>query len=144
MQDAVLVDHGKYYDIEFDDNGDILTEDSLDSSILVSLLVEKRAEPYEVAEPERRGGWIGNANAEHQIGSKIWLYRQSKLIQSTLNGIKQEIEAALRFFVDDGLLSQINVTMSSSGGSVFAEITMLRFSNQIDKRLYELWNNTGE
>lgn len=143
MLDAKLTDYGNYYDITFDINGDILTEDALDSSILVSLLVEDRAESYEIAQPERRGGWIGNANAEHKIGSKVWLYRQSRITEEVKNGVRQEIERALAFFVSDGLVKNITVNVSDSNNTLIAEITMFRFDNKVDKKFYTLWDNTG-
>ncbi len=48
------------WDIGVDLDGDFLTEDAFDTSIIVSLQTDARADASEVFEPERRRGWPGS------------------------------------------------------------------------------------
>ena len=144
IEDAVLIDHGSYYDIDITDSGDILVEGSLDSVIIVSLFAEKRAEEYEIAQPERRSGWIGNINSEHQIGSKIWLYYQSRIDGDAINGIRDEAESALKFLLDDGLLKNIIVDVTIDGDAVLLDVKLFRHNSKVETVVFKLWENTGD
>ena len=84
------------FDISFDSEGDIETNDFLDTSLLRTIYGERRALPSEVPTPELRRGWIGNDTRDFEDGSKVWLYEQAKLNSTTINGVKDELIVALR------------------------------------------------
>ena len=84
--DAVLANNN--YDLQIDSNGDILTDDFFDTSLLVSLFAEQRATPSEMPESHRRRGWIGNESTPgFEIGSKLWLYSQARVTRTLLSDI---------------------------------------------------------
>lgn len=134
------------YDIQIGPDGDVLTEDSLDTAILVSLLTDRRANQSEVPDPMKRRGWIGNELTPGQeIGSKLWLFDQARLSRTGLNEIEGAAIEALQWLVEDGIavaISGARATVSGTG-SVFLEVTIERSQSVTDKRLFELWNNTG-
>ncbi len=143
-QDVKLTDYGNYYDFSLTDEGDIETEDSFEASIIVSLLVDKRANANEVPIPSDRRGWIGSIGESHIIGSKLWLYSQSRAIDSSLLSIRNEVMDACKHFVEDSLVKNITADAEFLDGRLLVTLSILRFTSKVDYRHYELWDNTGE
>lgn len=145
--DVVLEEVDDMYDITFDAEGDITTADRLDTAILMSIHCERRASEEEVPQPERRRGWIGNESTPgFEIGSKVWLYRQSRITRTTLNGIRSEIYNGLKWMIGDNILvdiqpSDIEVKLAEDG-SITASIPSFRSNSKVENAFYELWNNT--
>jgi phage gp46-like protein len=136
---------GGLYDIQLDSAGDIQSQDFFDTALLVSLFAERRANESEVLESRLRRGWIGNeCTPGFEIGSKLWLFEQSRLTGSTINGVSSVLLEALRWFIDDGFLESIdgvNPIVTTHGLS--AEITLRRPNSQVEKRFFVLWDNTA-
>lgn len=140
--DAVLV--GDNFDLQIGDDGDIVTADFFDTAILMSIFCERRATPSEVPESERRRGWIGNESTPgFEIGSKLWLYYQARVTRSILSGLESVIRAGLQWMVDDGIAESIEVNAELSGGKVVVDIPTKRPSSKVERRYYDLWENTG-
>lgn len=140
---AVDADTG-FYDMQIGPDGDILAEDFFDTSILRSLFGERRASPDEVAEPQRRRGWIGNDPLGFENGSKLWLYKQARLTRSTLNGIEDEAAKALQWLIDDGYAVSIDPPVATvRAGRVMLEVIIRRSRDKVSRRFFELWENTG-
>lgn len=132
------------FDISFDSDGDILTDDFFDTSLLYSILGERRADPSEVVEPQLRRGWIGNEDKDFENGSKIWLFEQSRVTRSNLNRIEDEARKALQWLVDDGLVVSVDeVTTAVKNGKITLEIVIRRSRSQVERRFFDLWENTG-
>ena len=133
------------YDISLDENGDIKAGDFFDSSLLYSIYGEQRAAPHEVPESHRRRGWIGNEFSDYENGSKLWLYEQSKITRTLLNGIQREAAKATQWIVDDGYaVGNISTkAILKPDGSLELLISIQRPSSQVDQRFFKLWNNTG-
>lgn len=133
------------YDIAIGNNGDIRTQDFFDTAIFVSLFAEKRANAAEVLDPRLRRGWIGNESTpDFEIGSKIWLYEQSRLTRTVLNGIQDAARESLTWLVTEGFAVSINqVTATLVSGTVRLSVTITRPNGQVEKRHYNLWENTA-
>ena len=73
--DVVLIKKNNegIYDISWNEEGDFLTDNFLDTFILRAIFGKIRAEPYEEPIPQLRGGWIGNEfrNVKYYDGSKV-------------------------------------------------------------------------
>lgn len=133
------------YDIELDAEGDIANGDFFDTSLIYSILGERRALPSEVPVSSRRRGWIGNEFSDYENGSKIWLYEQAKLTRTIMNNIETEAIVATRWIVDDGLAVgsiSAKATLTDSG-SIGVVVSIQRPNSEVDQRFFELWNNTG-
>ena len=145
MADAILSINTTYgvYDFSIDDSGDIATEESFDTAILYSIYGERRASHEEVIDHPRRRGWIGN-DADFENGSKLWLFEQSRLTRSNLSRIEDEARKALQWMVDDRLAVSIgSVTATVSGNGITLTLNIERSRDKIDRRSYNLWENTG-
>jgi phage gp46-like protein len=138
------------YDFSIDSDGDILTADAFDAAIIVSLLTDRRADESEVGPSNLRRGWIGNESTpDFEIGSKLWLYEQSRLTQSTLNGIVDAAQQALQWFVEDSIpatgttiANRVSATAEIKDEAIILSITIERPDSQVEKRYFELWENT--
>lgn len=143
--DAVLVvsDEG-VYDLQIGDDGDIVTSDSLDTAILVSLFTDARADASEVADSAKRRGWIGNESTPGiEMGSKLWLYDQARVTRETINGVRDATQDALQWLVDDGLAVSVRTAATASADGITVEVVIERPSGQVENRYYDLWNGTG-
>jgi phage gp46-like protein len=134
-----------FYDLQIDDVGDIKSSDTFDTAIVVSLFTDRRADASEILQPENRRGWIGDESTPGiEIGSKLWLYNQSRLTQTTLNGMIDAARSALRWFVTEGLLE----SLTSAGSIVDSDeiqllVSLKRFNSEVEPKLFTLWNTTG-
>ena len=142
MTDAVLTSD---YDIQFGDDGDLVTEDFLDTAIYMSLFCERRANASAVPESHRRRGWIGNeATPGFEIGSKLWLYEQARVTRSILLGVQSAILNGLAWMIEDGISISHEAEATLSAGQIAVTVTMSRPGSKVDKRYYTLWENTGQ
>lgn len=139
--DAVLDDD---FDMQIADNGDILTDDFFDTALLMSIYCERRATASEVPQSDRRRGWIGNESTpDFEIGSKVWLYEQSRVTGSLLRGIESVVLNSLQWLIDDNYAVKINADATLSNSKVTLEANIERPSSNVDKRFFELWDTTG-
>lgn len=144
--DAVLTINAttNLYDISIDAEGDIVTDDFFDTSLLYSIFGERRADSSEVAEPQLRRGWIGNEGKTFENGSKLWLYEQARLTRTNLNRIEDEARKSLQWLTDEGFVVSIDqVTATVKNGKVGLNIVISRSASLVERRFFELWQNTG-
>lgn len=144
--DAVLQElPGGIYDIEIGFDGDIKTADSFDTYILVALFTDKRADASETLDPARRRGWIGNEHTPgFEMGSKLWLFEQSRLTRTVMNKVETEVLSALQSLVDDGFAVAVRgVELELTDDGVELTVEIERFPSMVEKRHFALWQNTG-
>ena len=140
----IKTDDDDQYDISLDDDGDIASGDFFDTSMLYSILGERRALPPEVPKSSRRRGWLGNEFEDYENGSKIWLYEQSKLTRTILNNIESEAENSLQWMIDDNFaVGNIITSAVVNKFETGLKIDIKRPSSEVDRRYFVLWNNTG-
>ena len=144
--DVIIKKRGSgFYDIAFNAVGDIDTAQSLDTAILMSILAEVRAAPSEMAESHRRRGWIGNESTEGiEMGSKMWLFEQARITGSNLSELSVIINNGLTWLVEQDTAISTSVTAFYRNGIVQVEVVLVRASSAVEKRFFELWNNTGD
>jgi len=148
ITDAVLAisEDTQLYDIRIDSQGDILTDDFFDTSILYSLFGERRANKNEVVDARFRRGWIGNEDKDFENGSKLWLFEQSKITATNLARIADEAKKSLRWLVDDGhavSLSVDSVTVDTDKNKLVLVLDIRRSADKVERRFFDLWDNTG-
>ena len=141
---TIKVRNNDYYDIAFTANGDIETVPALDTAILMSILAEVRAAPSEMPESHRRRGWIGNESTRGiEMGSKAWLFEQARITGSNLAELSVIINNGLSWLVELDVAIATSVNTYYRNGAVSVEVILTRSSSTVEKRFYELWNNTG-
>jgi phage gp46-like protein len=129
---------GGLYDIQLDSAGDILSGDFFDTAILVSLFAERRANESEVLESEHRRGWIGNESTPgFEIGSKLWLFEQSRLTSTTINGVSSAARQALEWLIDDEFAESIDaVDARIIDGGLGLDVTTRRPNSCVERRFF--------
>ncbi len=147
MQDIELLKNDEgIYDMSIT-NGDFTGIDGLDTAILMSFLIDKRAESSEVGEPSARRGWIGNEqneDTEYEVGSKLWLLEQARVTQSTVNKSIDFSDDCVSWFIEDQLLKAIQVTGNVVGQqNITDNVTFVRFDNSSFSKQFDLWENTN-
>lgn len=92
------------------ENSEIQTDESLRSSVLVSLFTDARCEDSEIPIGSKsRGGFWGDAIFKETTGSKLWLLNRSKYVKDTLIKSKEYIEQSLFWMIQDGIAKEIIV-----------------------------------
>lgn len=143
--DVILNDDKGYWDFDWTESGDISTASTFDTAILMSIFEEVRATSGEIIESRLRRGWIGNESTpEFQQGSKAWLFEQERLTGSVLADLGPIIRNGFQWFIDDGIIPNVVVEQPFiRNGAVAVFINIFRDGSEVDRRFFELWNNTG-
>lgn len=111
--DNGLIDIGRY------DGGALMTETTLQTAVIVSLLTDRRAElddklPFDVRSdrpiPADRKGWAGDAFGGQRIGSRLWLLQREKQTTETLRRAEFYAREALQWLIDDEHITAIELT----------------------------------
>lgn len=129
------------------ENGDLKSAEGFDTSIFLSLLTDARAEPDLIAVPESRRGWLGDVNSpveNRKLGSLLWTLEQRRLTQENVNNAVDYARLAEEWFVEDGLLLNIDVTGSIVAGSgILLLIESTSKSGETSNHYVPLWEATG-
>ncbi|ECR7610292.1 hypothetical protein F2C03_07000 [Salmonella enterica] len=101
---------------------DLLTDDSIETAVIISLFTDRRAEPGDDI-PDgttNRRGWWGDTYSETPIGSRLWLLSREKQLSSVLGRAEQYAAEALQWLIDDGLAATIAITATNPENEVLA------------------------
>jgi phage gp46-like protein len=99
------------------ENADLATGQDLHSAVIVSLFTDRRARiddplPYDAGS---RRGWWGDTFEPIQgdrIGSRLWLLSREKQTQATLARAQEYCREALRWLIEDGVASRVDVEVT--------------------------------
>ena len=142
--DVIIRQDKGYYDFEWSDDGDIPVNQALDTTILMAIYEEERANSNEIAVDNLRRGWIGNESTPgFQQGSKFWMFEQERITSSMLAELGTVINNGLQQLVDDNIAISTSASASFTDGKIVIEIILERPSGKIEKKLFPLWDNTG-
>jgi phage gp46-like protein len=143
--DVILNDKKGYYDFEWTESGDISTDQTLDTFILMCVMEEVRASASEVPQSNLRRGWIGNESTPgFEQGSKTWLFEQEKITGSIMAELGAIVRNSLQPLIDEGLAEDVIVhNPFLKSGKVTVNIDLFRSGSKVEQKSYELWNNTG-
>lgn len=144
--DVILTDEKGYYDFTWTDEGDISTAQALDTAIKMSIFEEVRATAQEIPTSNQRRGWIGNESTpEFEQGSKSWLFEQERLTGTVLAELGVVIRNGLQWLIDDDIAVSVIVEEPFlSQGKICVYINLGRDGSKVDRKLYEVWDNTGK
>lgn len=146
MADVLFNNTKGYYDLDVV-SGDLAITNGLETAILMSLFVDKRAYASEVPRPELRRGWWGNLVGDYvnyNIGSKLWLLNQARRTQTNLNLAKTYAYDCLQWMLDEKLATNINVDASYVNQNLKLDINLYHNQNNIYSTSFTLWSNTGD
>lgn len=117
------------------DDGDLATDAGLETPVIISLFTDNRAgddDELPATETDRRGWWGG------EIGSKLWLLRREKQMQSVVRRAEEYARAALTWMTADGVAKRVTVTGSiPRTGWLWLDIHIYRPDGREFARKYE-------
>ncbi len=116
MSDLALVWDGANFaaDLAIDAN-DLLTDDGLETAVMLSLFLDRRAEDADTlpdAVTDRRGWWGDEfpiADGD-KIGSRLWLLSREKQTAAALTRAQEYAQEALAWLVEDKVAERVDVT----------------------------------
>lgn len=119
----------------------------LETAVLISLFTDRRADPEDRLPDGSQDprGWWGDQGKDRPIGSKIWLRMRSKRTTETLQIVKGDIQEALQWLLDDGVVATIDVTTQWDGpGFLAAVVTLSQVSGTAQALRYSwAWKDIG-
>ena len=134
-------------DIAVGDDGDLESVDGYSTSLSLSILTNQRADSSEVAQPLNRKGWIGDLTPKtfgREIGSKVWLFYQSRVVDETVNGIRNAMYDGLMWMLQDSQISNLEVTAEKSGSNGIVALVTINVANNTVRRYFNFWDDTEE
>jgi len=143
--DATLNTRKGYHDFDWTETGDISTDETLDTFILMLIFGEVRATPAEVPQSNKRRGWVGNESTPgFEFGSKLWQFEQERVTGTMLAELGVVIRNSLQRLIDDGIAVSVEVEQPFlKNGFVCVRVNISRDGSKVDSFFFELWENTG-
>lgn len=94
------------------ENGDLKADNGLETAVLISLFTDGFVDLEDLPEGETnpRGWWadqVSNISTD-QIGSKLWLFDRSKILENTESGLETFAKEALKWMLDDGIATTVS------------------------------------
>ena len=108
---TIFVDMTTGMDFALDQLG-LVEDDGLDTSVILSLFVDRRANDDDVlpGDPNDKRGWWADAfpvAPGDKIGSRLWLLNREKQMASVLDRAQEYAQEALQWMLDDGVASSV-------------------------------------
>ena len=133
------------YDFQIGADGDIVTEDQLDTAILVSLFTDKRATGSQMVLPLRRRGWVGDLETpEDRYGSHLWLFEQARLTPAVMVRLASLAQVSLKWMTRDNIATQVSARATVQTSSVDLQIDIKKPNSPAEAHLFALWEKSGK
>jgi len=124
--------------------GNIVTDDSLETAVLISLFTRGRARPGDVL-PEplgNRGGYWGDSYPDvpgDQMGSRLWLLSRSIASQEVVNQAQVYSQEALDWMVVDGVARSVVAETERRAEDVLAFKVSIEKPTDVASRWQGAW-----
>jgi phage gp46-like protein len=130
-------------------DGDLASDLGLETAVMLSLFIDRRAEPDDQppsGDPmDRRGYWADEfATIEgDRIGSRLWLLDRSVSSNENARRANEYAREALAWMVEDRVVSAIDVEIDTTGDSLLIGVTLQRPGRDaVSFRFAHVWNAT--
>lgn len=145
MSDMLLSikDNESYYDLHFDESGDIEKTDGLTTSIIMSLFTDRRADPDTVLISENRGGWIGQLYSDgYKPGSLLWLLMQRGFESASGEAAVVYAREALTWMLSDNIIKDISISYTLDSEKLNLEINAVTLDDVYNSYNYTVVEET--
>lgn len=138
---SIRDEHGEAIGASFSPGKGLVTGADLQTAALISLFTDAEAGPDDVipdGTTDPRGWWAG------PIGSKLWLRSRSKATATLPALIKDDIEQALAWMIDDQVVAAIDVAVEYATTAMITAQVLFRRSNgaRAALRFSRLWERS--
>lgn len=126
-------------DLLFD--GDLRTDQGLETAVLVALFTDRRAEAGDPLDDGDRRGWWADAYSPQPWGSRLWLLARAKQTADNVRRAREYAEEALAWLVTDRIASSVRVVASVPRDGVLALEVFIRRPGRpdLELRFERLW-----
>lgn len=114
-------------------DSDLASDAGMETAVLLSLFLDRRAandDSPPTGDPSDRRGWWADPFADVEgdlVGSRLWLLDRSKITAETARLAKEYVVEALKWMLDDKVVSGIDVTIDiSRRDTMFIGLTLQR------------------
>lgn len=136
----------KVYDLTIVD-GDLATDTSLETAVLLSLYTDRRALDEDVLPDEGsdRRGWWCDAYSNRPHGSRLWLLSREKELDEVLRRAEDYAREALAWVIKDGIASNVDVeAIHLRRGVLQLTVGIQRSSSTVLEARYEyVWGTSN-
>ena len=130
--------------------GDLLGNDDLASSVIMSLFTFRRANDDDSIPDgtDDRRGWYGDDLADvegDQIGSRLWLLERAKITSDTVLRVEEYAAEALQWIIDDKVATSVDVAATRNGiDRIDLVVVINRFDGTTENlRFDDIWSVTN-
>lgn len=98
-----------------ENTSELILDDGLENYVLISLSTNQRALNTDTlpADSNDKQGWWGDIfEPSYKIGSRLWLRQRYKIGNALLTDVKQDVQDALQWMIDDLIFDSIEVTVA--------------------------------
>lgn len=114
-------------------------------AVIVSLFTWRRANPDDELPGDMKMGWWGDSFPtvpNDRIGSRLWLLARAKITAETILRAREYAEEALRWLVEDGVASRVEVEVERQGLTTLALACRIYKTGgrPVDVRFTDAWS----
>lgn len=113
-------------------DGDLASDRGLTTAVLLSLFLDRRAEPDDQPPSgdanDRRGWWADQFHEVEgdRIGSRLWLLDRSKRTGETVRRAEEYVREALAWMIEDRVVSSVGVEIETTARDLLIAVTLAR------------------
>ena len=138
---------------------DFAREDTLQTAVVLSLMCDRSAQAHEAAAGADRRGWWADAFRQvnpidragtESFGSRLWLLLREKQIPQTRERVRDYVQEALAWMVEDGMAQAVDVVVFVPRASWYVADVALQLRAGTRRFRFEwngnlqLWHLAGE
>lgn len=129
-------------------DGDLASDGGLRTAVLLSLFLDRRAEPDDRPpsdDPNDRRGWWADQFAEvdgDRIGSRLWLLDRAKRTAETARRAEEYVREALAWMIEDRVVARIDVTVETTDKNLLITVGLQRPERDlVSFQFAHVWDN---
>jgi len=128
-----------WFDVLLED-GDLATDSGLEAAVVLSLFLDRRAEPDDVTDDDnKRGWWADGLDGDGDlIGSRLWLLNRAKTVADVPGKAEEYADEALAWMVEDQVAKSVQTSAQRVGD------TTLQLNVVITRQSGGRWEKTWE
>lgn len=134
-----------------DGKADLATDLGLQTAVLLSLFLDRRAEPDDVppsGDARDRRGWWGDEFLEvegDRYGSRLWLLDRGKQTRETELRAKEYAREALAWMLEDRVVASLDVQVETARGALLFAVGLQRPGRDpVSFRFAHVWDHLQE
>lgn len=119
---------------------DLARDPGVETAIFICLFTDQRANVDDVLPDnsgDMRGFWGDDLNADKRSdGSRIWLLLRNPITEALLSQLKETVNQALSWLVDDGIMDNVEVSITTDGIIIYINVRLTRSSTTVSYRYF--------